>query len=358
MLKSLARTAGFLAYLVITLEMLFMVTPFALYYYAAYAPFLSAPSDLRASAWLPAFFLPHLSTEIVPSIGGLIFLCGLVGFLLGALQVYYSKFRSRGVVKSGFYKRVRHPQYLFLAVSGFGLLMVWPRFILLIVYVHMLWFYYGLARSEEERMQSSYGDLYREPMKNTPMFIPGEPGRDLAHLLFGWISARRLRLLVTYCASLVAAIGIAFGLRQLSLRVTTHLSLSGEKIAAVSFPSSNETQLRGLIQAVRSEPEVQDRRTRQGGWFLVLVTEGRPSVLHVMIDAGMMRAEAKNLAVSEKGVKLIFLRQRYQGSNMDPFEAGLRWQPAFIVEMADGRLSRVLDLQEAVFQANPIMPIF
>jgi hypothetical protein len=74
MLKSLARTAGFLAYFFITLEMLFMVTPFALYYYSAYAPLLSAPSNFPAAAWLPAFFLPHLSTEIVPSIGGLVFL--------------------------------------------------------------------------------------------------------------------------------------------------------------------------------------------------------------------------------------------------------------------------------------------
>src|SRR5438445_8705314 len=61
MWKSLARTAGFLAYFFITLEMLFMVTPFALYYYSAYAPLLSAPSNFPAAAWLPAFFLPHLS---------------------------------------------------------------------------------------------------------------------------------------------------------------------------------------------------------------------------------------------------------------------------------------------------------
>ncbi len=110
MLKSLARTAVFLAYFVITLEMLFMVTPFALYYYSAYAPVFSASADFRATAWLPAFFLPHLSIDIVPSIGGLIVLVGLVGFLLGAFQVYYAKFRGRGVVTTGLYGRVRHPQ--------------------------------------------------------------------------------------------------------------------------------------------------------------------------------------------------------------------------------------------------------
>src|SRR5436853_2537544 len=113
MLKSLARTAGFLAYFFITLEMLFMVTPFALYYYSAYAPLLSAHKDEKKpclveqpqsvrrqsewqhwspAAWLPAFFLPHLSTEIIPSVGGLVFFTGLVGFLVGAIQIYYAKF--------------------------------------------------------------------------------------------------------------------------------------------------------------------------------------------------------------------------------------------------------------------------
>lgn len=58
------------------------------------------------------------------------------------------------MVKSDFYARVRHPQYSFLALAGLGLLIVWPRFILLIIYIQMLWFYYLLARSEEERMQS------------------------------------------------------------------------------------------------------------------------------------------------------------------------------------------------------------
>ena len=48
MLKAFARAAAFLAYLVITLEMLFMVTPFALYYYSFYSPLLAGPSSLRA----------------------------------------------------------------------------------------------------------------------------------------------------------------------------------------------------------------------------------------------------------------------------------------------------------------------
>lgn len=356
MLKSLARTAGFLAYGFITLEMLFMVTPFALYYYSAYAPLLSVPSSLQTTAWLPAFFLPHLSTEIVPSIGGLIFLVGLVGFLIGALQVYYTRFRMRGVVKSGFYKHVRHPQYSFLAVAGLGLLIIWPRFILLIIYVHMLWFYYLLARSEEERMQSRYGDVYSQSMLKTPMFIPGELGRRSARLLFGWVSGHRLGIFVIYCVSLVAAMGGAFALRELSLRLTTHLSLSDEKMAAVSFLSSDGTQLRELIRLSRSNREVQYHLLPQG-WMLVQAMEGKASAIHVMIDAGMTRQQARSLPLAAKGIKLVFLQREDQLAR-DPFEAGARWQPLFVAELNDGRVARVIDLREAVFQGNPVMPIF
>jgi len=112
MLKAFARAAAFLAYSAITLEMLFMVTLFALYYYPSTARCWPALPASEPLAWLPAFFLPHLSTEILPSFGGVIFLLGLVGFFLSAFQLYYAKFRRRGVVQRGFYKRIRHPQYL------------------------------------------------------------------------------------------------------------------------------------------------------------------------------------------------------------------------------------------------------
>src|SRR2546427_504097 len=225
MLKSVARAAGFLAYLFITLEMLFMVTPFALYYYAVYSPLFARPFSLPATAWLPAFFLPHLSTEVLPSIGGLISLLGVVGFVLSAFQLYYAKFKRRGVVRRGFYKRIRHPQYLFLGLAGLGLLIVWPRFILLLTYINMLWFYYLLARSEERRIEVRYGEVYREQMQRTWMFLPGEPGGHLVRRLFGRIRGHRARLLVLYCLSVAGAIGAAFVLRALTFSLTTHLSL-------------------------------------------------------------------------------------------------------------------------------------
>ena len=234
MLKSLAKAAGFLAYLFITLEMLFMATPFALYYYSVYSPVL-ASFNHPATSWLAAFFLPHLSTKFLPRIGVLIVLLGLVGFVLSAFQLYYAKFRRRGVVQSAFYKRIRHPQYLFLALAGLGLLIVWPRFILLIAYINMLWFYYLLALSEERRMEARYGETYREERRRTWMFLPGEPGGRLQQRLFGWIRNHRARLIVIYAVSIPILIGAAFVLRRVSLGLTTHVVFQNRRSQRCRF---------------------------------------------------------------------------------------------------------------------------
>ena len=77
-----------------------------------------------------------------------------------------------------------------------------------------------------------------------------------------------------------------------------------------------------------------------------------------MIDAGMMRAQAKNLPLVEKGVKLVFLQRKDQYLDKGPFEAGVRWQPVFIAEVEGQRVSRLIDLNQASFSGNPVMPIF
>lgn len=359
MFKSFARAAAFLAYLLITFEMLFMVTPFALYYYSFYSPLLAGPLSLPAVAWLPAFFLPHLSSELVPGVGGLLFLLGLIGFFASASQLYYTKFRGRGVVQGGFYKRIRHPQYLFLGLAGLGLLIVWPRFILLIAYVHMLWFYYLLARSEERRIEARYREVYPRQIRRTSMFLPGEPGGHLVLRLFGWIRGGRTRLLVLYGLSVAGAISAAFVLREVTFKLTTHLSLSGRRIAAVSFQPGGERELRQLIESAEDAGEVQGRIRQLDDWVLVQVMDGKAAVVHVLIDAGMTRIRARNLPIAEKGVKLVFSRRKDHDAHDAPFNIRARWQPAFIAEMSwQRKISGVIELDQGSFPGNPVMPIF
>jgi protein-S-isoprenylcysteine O-methyltransferase Ste14 len=353
---SIVKAAGFLAYLFITLEMLFMVTPFALYYYAAYRPLLAGMFSNPATTWLPAFFLPHLSMEIFPNIGGLVFLLGLAGFGLSAFQLYFAKFRRRGIVDTWFYKRIRHPQYTFLAIAGLGLLLVWPRFILLVIYVNTLWFYYLLARSEERRMEARFGEAYRAQERRTWMFLPREPGGFLQRRLFGWIHLRKASLAVTYIFSLIVSIGAAFLLRLLSLSATSHTILGAEKIAAISFVAVPEPDLRDMASSAATTEELQPKKAEKR-WILVQVMQGKASVVHAMMDAGMTHRQAGDLDLAKDGMKFV-ISQQEGGFAEQPFGTRMRWQPALIVEMNEHKVSNIIALERAWFSGNPVMPLF
>ncbi len=236
-------------------------------------------------------------------------------------------------------------------------MIIWPRFILLIIYVNVLWFYYFLARSEEERMQWQYGDGYIASMHNLPMFIPGNPGGRFAHRVFGWIRSHTPRLWVMYGVSLILAICLGFALRILSLDRTTHLTMTAERIAAVSFLSGNGQQLRDLVESAKNSGEVRARLNRQAGWVLVQAARTKASAVHVMIDSGMTHKDASELLFAGQGIKLIFSRQKGP-TNQSPFAVGMRWQPLFVAEIDQGRVSHVVDLPEALFHGNPAMPIF
>src|SRR5262249_9590931 len=256
----------------------------------------------------------------------------------------------------------------FLGIAGLDLLIIWPRFILLIIYINVLWFYYVLARNEEERMRSRYGEAYGESMQGVPMFIPGEPGRRLAQSLFGWFSGRKLsgrklpgrklRLFVLYCLSLAGAVGIAFALRNLSLTSTTHLTLPDEKVAAVSFLSGGATQLSELIESAKRDREIQTRLTQENGWTLVQALQGIRSATHVMIDAGMPVRQVRAFPLAGKGIKWVFLRREDKPADGNPFEARARWRPFLIAELDGKSVEHVINLPAKCFAGNPVMPTF
>ena len=54
-----ATTSIWVLYSMIVLEILFMVSPFAAYYYSLYAVPLNALQELGETAWLTMYVLPH-----------------------------------------------------------------------------------------------------------------------------------------------------------------------------------------------------------------------------------------------------------------------------------------------------------
>jgi hypothetical protein len=146
--------------------------------------------------------------------------------------------------------------------------------------------------------------------------------------------------------------------RGLTFSLTTHLSLPDQRIAAVSFLSVSDGELRRLVESAGSTEEIQERIRKRDDWVLIQAMDGKPRVVHVMIDAGMTRRSAKDLSLAEKGVKLVFSCRKDRSSDKKPFSIRARWQPVFVAEMNGQKMSGLIELDPASFRGNPVMPVF
>ena len=277
-----------LAYGLIGIEIIIMISPFALYFYSVYAPILHGLSASPLTSWTTEFFLPHmvfLDDPLILAISYLqvLLVIGLVLFFTAAIPLYWGRFTGRGVVTFSFYSKIRHPQYLFLAISGFGLLLYWPRFIILMLYVTMLYVYYLLARNEEWRMQHEAPNVYAKYMESIPMFLPGEPGGRVFAVLFGWLRPKWFAIAVSYLLVMALAVLLAMGLRSYAISrlpmVRTDAGLT--LVPVFARPAAEVKELYRQVQAadgvqtfLAAHPEVNLAYIMPGDFFLTaLVTD-------------------------------------------------------------------------------------
>lgn len=252
--------AAILFYLAIALEVIVMITPFTVYFYSLYAPVLNRLEASPWTAWLTAFFLPHISYTGDPVLtalaylGPVLFGLGLAVFFVCAFQVYAAKLLRKGVVSGGLYAWIRHPQYLGLGIAGLGLLLYWPRFIILALYLTMLFVYYLLARNEEWRMEKKFGDSYRNYKAQISMFLPGEPGGKIFASLTRTSGQKGWALAGFYVLVLASGLAVAFGLRSYARASVPSASQNG--ILAVSLSSLPQGTIRHLLQVSMASPEV------------------------------------------------------------------------------------------------------
>ena len=258
----LIKGSVILFYFLIGLEIVIMISPFAGFFYAGYGPLLNFLYSVKATSWLTGFFLPHAAiakNDLLNFLNGLgrsLFSFGLVAFFIGAAQIYSAKIGRKGVASSILYRWVRHPQYLFLAISGLGLLLFWPRFIILVLYISMLYVYYLLAKNEEDRMLKQHGDSYAAYMQHTAMFVPGEPGKKIFRVFLGRIKSHRLALAAGYGLILFLGILAAFGLRRYTISQISHIYLPEKHITAISiFPRSDQA-IKKILDVVYEDSRI------------------------------------------------------------------------------------------------------
>jgi protein-S-isoprenylcysteine O-methyltransferase Ste14 len=257
-----ARSAILLSFIV-AFEIVIMISPFALFFYAIFNPILLALDHWWATRWLTAFFLPHMivppnaALMTVRLLGSILFVLGLAAFLICAIQVYASKALRLGPASRGLYSVIRHPQYVALAAAALGLAIMWPRFVALVLFAVMLVLYYLLAKDEERRMLARHGDSYREYMGRTGMFLP----RAVEGL---WQGEQRSEPSLTVVKGvaifglLVALIvGAGFGLRAYTVR-SLPLAANGG-IDVIGVTAEDAAAGAQLLSAVREDPAASTR---------------------------------------------------------------------------------------------------
>ena len=246
-----------------------MASPFGILLYSFYDPFLAGARRSELTAWVAAFFLPQsvyaTNSSFIEFIryGEYLFYVGLAGFFISAAPVYWAKLTRKGMVDGFIYAHIRHPQYLFFMLSAFGLLFIWPRMMMLVLFLAMSVFYFYLAKFEERRMRARYPD-YSAYMRRTAMFVPGNPGGRLFGFLFGWMPNRKLAQAMAVLSIVVLAFASAIGLRNLSIASISLAELPDRRILAISIFPHDETYLRDAVAKALADDAVRNALDRQG----------------------------------------------------------------------------------------------
>ena len=275
-------------YFIIGLEILIMISPAAGFFYAAFNPVLLSLAQRPATRWLTAFYLPHMVAPPDPVLAGVrlagsvLFVVGGLVFLVCAGQVYFNKFTKKGVALRGLYSWIRHPQYLGLGLTGLGLSILWPRFLVVALWAVMVALYYLLARDEERRMLGQFGEDYRRYMDRTGMFVP--KGLENAALKLVPLGSEAVRAAVVVATLAALSVGGAFAARAYTVR---SLPLwSNGPVTALAILPNDLGLLDHRMAAVVSLPEIKARLDGQRGPFLVYVMPRNYVMQGMIADTG------------------------------------------------------------------------
>lgn len=248
----------FLFYFLVAFEFAYMAGPFAIYFYSVYSPVLNFFNKTPVLSWLIKFFLPHVvRTTASPFINGIqivgivLSLVGFLVFVIGACQIYYSKLAKKGAVLGGLYSFIRHPQYTSFMVCGFGLLLLWPRYIVIIFYVTLVFGYNLLARVEERECEEKFGESYIEYEKKTGRFFPSF-GKEKEVNHGKWNIGKGICLYVVVMALFLAA---AFGLNQLT--IDSLYAQFEEQSATVALCELDTQTIHQVVTIAKESEEVQ-----------------------------------------------------------------------------------------------------
>ncbi|MFA5833931.1 MAG: isoprenylcysteine carboxylmethyltransferase family protein [Bacteroidota bacterium] len=101
-------------------------------------------------------------------VGTAISFIGLAIIAFGWVQIH----RAKGLVSTGIYRYMRHPQYTGILLFTFGWLVHWPSIVTLVLWPILILMYVWLAKQEEKQALEEFGNEYVMYANRTKRFIP------------------------------------------------------------------------------------------------------------------------------------------------------------------------------------------
>ena len=356
-------------YVLIAFEFLYMASPFAAYFYGVYGPGLDWLQGSETTSWLIQFFLPHVVEETdsllvdnLDLLGTILLTTGLAGFAVGVVQVYYAKLTGRGAVTNVLYRHVRHPQYLALIVASIGMALMWPRYLVVLATVTVIFIYIALAKAEERICLRRFPG-YADYMTRTGMFLPARFGLRLPLSTSDGRLARLAAWVLAYATTLGLALLVAFGIRiQAMNALYTHEAPEGVYLSVVEI---TEADIAGVADLAASAPDVE--KAVAGKTTLinyVLPTEMYVSEIPMFLPPGERFGHTVPSDKDPAQYKVIFTEAVFDEEGLPAGASILRhavhkrplWEVH--VDLSSGQVTRSLPPPAKPFYGNRQVPLF
>ena len=147
--------------------------PLTIYFLSGFFGIPLAPDPLHGhllAATLALLGLWTLDTGV-----WVVMVVSIVMLLIAAYLVvkgWRTVYRGEGLVTTGLYSHVRHPQYLGIILGSIAFLIQWPTIPILIMFPILAIAYYRLSKKEEKEMVERFGEEYLQYQRRVPMFLP------------------------------------------------------------------------------------------------------------------------------------------------------------------------------------------
>jgi protein-S-isoprenylcysteine O-methyltransferase Ste14 len=358
-------------YVLIAFEFAYMAGPFAVYFYSVYKPALDFFNQSPELAWLVSFFLPHavkqtssIFINMHDIVGAFLTILGFLGFCIGACQVYYHKLAIKGAVTGKIYKFIRHPQYASFIICSFGLLILWPRYIVLFMFITMLFIYYFLAKVEERECETKFGQSYVDYKNKTGMFLPFKITLFNKLPVFPKSNLSRFFMtFVIYFMTLVMAVSIAKGVNNIALN-SLYASYNSDS-ANIALSKIEPGKLEEILNIALSDKEIQEKieKLNQGSSakFLNYILPSEWYAAEIPMNG--VKYGAGHLSPSnydQNMYKVIFtkadIRSNKDVSGIDIITNVEKREPIVEVwvNVADHKVIKILDMPEVKYQNIPV----